>query len=270
MTTIRKMTEEEMVAELGIQRSRIEQLEGERDNLAVQIGSLADTILELELRGDEDGGACEIAAIRLRENELLRDKAAEIGQKLADANIVDPEQTGDGFDALDTLITKYREIEGERDTLRNALTDAERAAADAALKEAKKAKAVPEKRSDKARKIGAIRLKKDEKPLDKLAIAELISAADVVEIAFSDGEKEIAAIGSRRILGDAWVDTVNGLKLQVPEFTVFGPPRGEAEAVLDGYGLLLDGELVAYAKRSDKLTLRPGGQYDLKDDVIFG
>lgn len=239
------------------------ELECYGDKLALIAAALADNGLAPE--GDYDIAGVTVTALCGFKSTIDQIKA--IGEKLADAGLVT--DVGDGLSAIDFIIGKYRELEAERDTLRNALNEQERKAADAELKEAKKARAVPVEKRSGLRRIAPIALKKGEKPLERDALIELIAAADSVEIAFSDGKHEIAALPARAILGDAWVLAVNGVKLQVPEFSVWGPPRGEAAVELDGYGLLLDGELVAYAKRTDALSLRPGGQYDLKDDVIF-
>lgn len=194
-------------------------------------------------------------------------KIGEIGVKLAEVGLVT--DTGDGLAALDFMVTKYRELEAERDTLRNALSEQERKAADTALKASKQAKAVPVNKHNKQRYIKVMALKKGDKPLPVVDLLELINAAETVEVAFSDGEKELSGVPPVLISGDAWKQQMNGLKLMVPSMTIHGPGRTDAPLKLAGYGLLLDGDLVAYQARGDALTLSPGGQYDLKDDVIF-
>jgi hypothetical protein len=238
------------------------------ENLSVQIGSLADVVLELDLRGTEDSGACGVAEIRLREFAETRAKVGELATKLVEAGLVD-EGASDGFDLVDAVITKYRALEGERDTLKNLVDEYDGKAAAAALAAAGKAKAVPEKRRNSARKIGPIKLKDKGKAPSAADLLELIQAAEKVEIAFSDGKNELATLAPRRIYGDAWEVRGASLRLRLDKLEVFGPNRDESDIVVDGYGLVLDGELVAYGPRIDKLVLRPGAISDLKDDIVF-
>lgn len=175
----------------------------------------------------------------------------------------------DGPATIDNFVTKFKEMESERDTLRNDLAVATEKADAKALKEAGKAKATPAARRDTARALGPLKLKGDAKPLAGEDLMAAIAAADVVEVAFSDGKREIKQLPAQLIQGDAWQLATNGVRLRVDKLPVYGPNRDEAELKLAGYALMIDGEQVAYAARIDVLTLKPGGTYDLKDDVIF-
>ena len=104
---------------------------------------------------------------------------------------------------------------------------------------------------------------------DAAEIMELISAAEEVVIAFSDGKSEITALPPQVIHGDAWFQQGNAVKLRLDSLKVYGPNRDEKPITLDGYGLILDGELVAYSSRIDKLVLAPGSINELKDDIVF-
>lgn len=177
---------------------------------------------------------------------------------------------GDSLATMDNFVTKFKEMESERDTLRNDLAalSAKKEAAD--LKDAKKAKATAApRREGGARALGPLKLKGDEKPLAGEALMLAIAAAETVEIGFSNGKSEIKSLPAQLIQGDAWQLATNGVRLRVPELQVFGPNRDEPALSLAGYALLLDGRQVAYAARIDVLPLAPGGTYDLKDDVIF-
>lgn len=239
----------------------------EAANNATALATIAGS---LQAHGLAPEGDYDIAIVSIGVFDALVDNVAkigEIGEKLAEVGLVT--ETGDGLAALDFMVTKYRELEADRDTLRNALSEQERKAADTALKASKQAKAVPVNKHNKQRSIKAITLKKGDKPLPAVDLLELINAAEKVEVAFSDGERELSGILPVLISGDAWKQQMNGLKLTVPSMTIHGPGRNDAPLKLSGYGLLLDGDLVAYQARGDVLLLSPGGQYDLKDDVIF-
>lgn len=103
-------------------------------------------------------------------------------------------------------------------------------------------------------------------PDDLLA---LIGGAEIVELVFSNGTREIAGIDPMVISGDAWGIGIAGLQLRVPELIVDGPAGRKAPYLLAGYGLLLDGELVAYRARGDVLAIAPGARMNLAPDVVF-
>lgn len=102
---------------------------------------------------------------------------------------------------------------------------------------------------------------------------DLLSAihdADEVVLAFSDGTAEIVDLKPRTIEPDAFeLLGSDGVRLRVPELRVHGPRPGDAPFRLAGYGLLLDGEQVAWADRGGVLLIGPGTQHELKDDVVF-
>lgn len=167
------------------------------------------------------------------------------------------------------VIGQCKQLEGERDTLKELVDQYDAKAAAAALADQKKAKAVPVKRSEKARKIGPIVLKEGQEKPSADAIMELIAAADTVEIAFSDGKAEIKRLAPQIIHGDAWHQQGQMVKLRLDTLKVYGPNRDEQPIELDGYGLILDGDLVAYSARIDRLVLAPGSINELKDDIVF-
>lgn len=141
-------------------------------------------------------------------------------------------------------------ITAERDDLQAKL-----AAADGAPK-AKAAKA------PKVRKVAAV----EGDPLTALELLELVRGAGKVEVAFSDGKRELAAIPARVISGDAWAVTVAGLALRGIDIELTGM-GGMVEIV--GYGLLLDGEQVAYRQRMDPLQIASGAKVSLAGDIVF-
>lgn len=134
---------------------------------------------------------------------------------------------------------------------------------DAAVAQLAKLDAAPKARSGaiRARKVGPVKDK-----IEPRELLELIGAANVVELAFSDGKKELT-IPARQISGKAWIVTAVGLKLQLPELIVEGPDGGAQS--LAGYGLFLDGEQVAWAARPDVIEMVPRRKTDLRHDVVF-
>lgn len=239
-----------------------------------QSGDRVDTVTLIKASLEEHGlapeGEYDIAGATIKALSDLKstmDQIGVIGTKLMEAGLVT--EVGDGLAALDFVIVRHKELEAERDTLKNLVDEYDAKAAAAALAAQKKAKAVPVKRSEKARAIGPIKLKKEGKAPDAEEIIELISAAEEVVIAFSDGKNEITALPPQVIHGDAWYQQGNAVKLRLDSLKVYGPNRDEKPITLDGYGLILDGELVAYSSRIDKLVLAPGSINELKDDIVF-
>ena len=117
-------------------------------------------------------------------------------------------------------------------------------------------------RGKAARKIGPL---KDEigTPVELL---ELIQSAAKVEVAFSDGKTELAGVPAREITGDAWYVGVAGLLLRADILLddIAAPP---AEIV--GYGLIVDGDLVAYHARPEPLSIGGGRMVRLTNDIVF-
>jgi len=164
-------------------------------------------------------------------------------------------------DRCERLIGELAEVTAERDALKAA---AEKVAA------APKAKAASALK--KPRKIAPLVMKKDQdeaNSLTSLDLLELIQSAGAVELAFSDGAHEISGIAALVISGDAWSARSNGLALVLPELLVHGPAQGQSAYGLAGYGLLLDGELVAYSARPEVLQIGAGMAVNLAADVIF-
>lgn len=163
---------------------------------------------------------------------------------------------------LETVGAALEDAQGLFVTVSSELDDA-KAERDTALAKLAKLDAEPKARSvaAKVRKVGPV---KDQPSGQDLA--ELIGMADTVELAFSDGKKELA-IEPRMISGKAWVMTAVGLQLRLPEFPVTGPATGPVS--LAGYGLFLDGQQVAWASRGDALEVPPGRRMDLRSDVVF-
>lgn len=151
----------------------------------------------------------------------------------------------------------------ERDQARADLDAATKAVAKGkADLRAAKAKAAP--KPPKLRAIGPV----EGQPVGQ-DLLELIGAADTVELVFSNGKTEVRGVPSQLIEGDAWKLAANGVRMTVPQLVVHGPGHGQPPIRIAGYGLLLEGEQVAYAPRIDVLDLLPNMRADLKDDVIF-
>ena len=100
---------------------------------------------------------------------------------------------------------------------------------------------------------------------DKLRAA--IADADEVQIAFSDGTREVPGIDPIDIEGDAWRAHQFGTVLREP-VDIEGPRDGSS-VTIDGYALILDGKQVAYSRRSTPLQVAPGQRVQLRDDIIF-
>lgn len=116
----------------------------------------------------------------------------------------------------------------------------------------------------KARTIGPV----EDQP-SREDLLSLIGAASTVEVAFSDGKREILGLAPLLIQGEAWRLMPNGVKLNLPELLVYGPGHGGSAFNLNGYGLILDGKLVAYASRGGQLQIGLNAKVNLADDVIF-
>jgi len=159
--------------------------------------------------------------------------------------------------AIGSLHGKVEELETELGVLKTekAALEGKLAAIDAA----------PKAKSHKAPKPRAIA------PLDADApssheLLDLIRAAEHVEIAFSNGRREIADIPAREISGDAWAVTVAGVQLRGVDIELAGV--GGAVDIA-GYGLLLDGKLAAYRSRMEPLRVAPGAKVSLAGDIVF-
>lgn len=154
--------------------------------------------------------------------------------------------------ALLETMASLTAMTAERDALQAAL---DRAAAAPTV-----ARAAP---SAKRRAVGA--MKDDNPAADDLLT--LIGAAEVVEVAFSDGKRELIEVAPLLVAGDVWAKVMGGLALRVPELTV--QALQDDGLPLQGYALLLDGKQVAWAPRPETLILGGGRQFNLRDDVLF-
>ena len=199
---------------------------------------------------------------KMTEDELVSELSAraesiKIVEAERDAAVTELQALKDAPVVPDPYIA---ELEAERDKLKAELETANQklAGATAAPKVSRGTKAA------KARKVGAV----EDQP-DAAGLLELIEVAETVEIVFSNGKTEIADIDPVVVQGNAWTISMDRLKLNLNELIVHGPAHGKPAFALDGYGLMLDGELVAYSKRSDALTIGANSQTNLKDDIIF-
>lgn len=157
---------------------------------------------------------------------------------------------------IETLEAQVAKLTSERDDAKKAANTARKAASAAK----RQLPATP-------RKVGPL---KDGNPTTA-ELREMLADADDVELVFSDGRSELKGIEPRTIAGDAWIDSLNGLKLNGVDLTVYGPGVGSTGGAhsLAGYGLLIDGKQVAWAERPAALTIGAGSTFNLSDDVIF-
>lgn len=166
------------------------------------------------------------------------------------------------------------ELEAERERADTAEKDRDAAIARAEKAEGgeKRAKASLTKATTpaKPRKLGAMdnalvsdRSNVSDADQMKLAIAE----ADEVQIAFSDGTREVPGLQPVNVAGDAWRQHQFGLMLT--ETVELAGPDGGSSVTIDGYALLLDGKQVAYCRRSAPLQVGPGQRVNIVDDIIF-
>lgn len=154
----------------------------------------------------------------------------------------------------------------ENDDLRANIADLQAQLVDANAKAEKAEKKAASAKSGvkpaKVRKVAAM------EPVDPMDLLELIGAAETVEVVFSDGKKEAAALAPLVIEGGsgAWkVRSDNRLALALPSVII--EPVGAATVA--GYGLFLDGEQVAWSQRLDTLTIGNGQKVNITDDVLF-
>lgn len=143
---------------------------------------------------------------------------------------------------------------------------------DAALERAAKAEAAGQKAvaqvkkltsPAKPRKLGPI----SSDLLDATALMEAIAEADEIQIAFSDGKKDVPGIAPVAVSGDAWKRHQFGVMLATP--IELEGPQGSASTRVVGYALLLDGKQVAWCERSSPLPIAPGQRVTIVDDVLF-
>ncbi|WP_408590083.1 hypothetical protein [Novosphingobium sp.] len=150
-------------------------------------------------------------------------------------------------DKLDAAESSLADIAAERDKLQADLEAAARA---------------PQARNGSTTKLRKVAVLDNPKPDELL---EQIRTADLVEIVFSDGKRELPSIAPRVIEGQAWQVNFIGLALNVPELLVEATGPGE----IAGYALFLDGKQAAWAPRPDLLRVGPGAKMNLQGDVLF-
>lgn len=170
----------------------------------------------------------------------------------------------DGDDVLAITATTIGSLQGrvgELETL-NGVLATEKAALEAKLAAVDAAPKAKSAKAPKRRNISEL----EGDGLSSPELLELVRAASKVEVAFSDGKRELNEIPARVISGDAWAVTVAGLALRGVDIELTGLGGG-VEIV--GYGLLLDGELAAYRKRMDPLMIAPGAKVNLAGDIVF-
>lgn len=207
---------------------------GAGDANAAALAAIAGKLGELGLA--PEGETFDIAEVTTAALQLLTDRAARLDEELAAAN--------------------------------DSVAKLEKAAADALAVP----KASPAARAPKSRKVSVrdVQLKRDgddDERAEKLL--EAIRGAEVVEIAFSDGAKEIAALDPVQISGEAWRKTMVGIQLTIPELLINGPAVGKAGYPINGYGLFLDGVLAAFSARGEQLTIAGGSKQNVAPDIVF-
>lgn len=261
-------------------------------HLSGQVDGLSETILELDLRGTEDDGACGVAAVRLRElvekvDQAERSAAANKGvatrnatelfgaiSTIAGAIAPDmelaPTDENESHHAhairllgeLETrakiVVDGVEEIADERDQLKRSLS-AQKGATTKTRNEVEQLK-----EASRPRALG-----KGESLGDMRVLLQLVDEADQVELAFSNGRTEIPGVPPVRLTGEPLVLRRGTLRLATESLQVTGPNTAKAPPSLAGFALVLDGEQVAWAPLSSPLSLGAGQTYELKDSVVF-
>ena len=200
-------------------------------------------------------------------NENSDDGLAVIAAKLAELGLA-PEEPYAIAEVTCTALTLL--------TDRAARIDQELAAANAALAELASGAAEPKSakaaKPPKVRKINAdavVLEREGDKDERDAALLKAISEAQTVELAFSNGSNEIAALEPVTIMGNAWRATMVGVQLTIPELLIHGPAPGKQGYPLAGYGLFLDGKLAAYAARGEQLQIGAGANQNVAPDIVF-
>lgn len=106
--------------------------------------------------------------------------------------------------------------------------------------------------------------------LKAVELAELLAETERVEIAFSDGSKELIGVPPVAVPGGAFAFRRGKLCLNVPELLLRGPMDERGARSLAGYALLVEGEQIAWMPRiAGAMILGPGKTYQQKDDVVL-
>lgn len=192
-----------------------------------------------------------------------RDLNAEGAAAFARIGVVpDEDGTMPGDRVVDGLTAAIDELEQLRASNATLIAELEtvKDERDKAVEELAKAANAPKSRAAKAPKPRDCGPLKENFAADDLL--ELIKGAKRVEVAFSDGKKEISSLPAQVIEGDAWRIGVTGLQLTIPL-------EAKGAVSLAGYGLFLDNKLIAYRARPDVLEISQDHVMQLAGDVVF-
>lgn len=168
---------------------------------------------------------------------------------------------------LETAEARFTQALGELEAEKHKSAKLEQALARAKTATTKAKAQVQAHQADKLAKPRAIGPLPDDKILAEADLLELIAAAEKVELAFSDGKRELFA--PLQLPADAFKANVVGLVLTIEELMLEVPGEPKRSRELAGYGLLLDGELVAYRARFEPLELKPGSRTNLAGDIVL-
>ncbi|WEK43636.1 MAG: hypothetical protein P0Y64_02040 [Candidatus Sphingomonas colombiensis] len=212
---------------------------------------LAQRIAELE--ADRDRASDAVATVQAERDALLaRAETAEAENKRLTEELDASDEDGASVDDQIIKLTAER---------------------DAAIARADAAAAAGQKAAAKVKKLAAPKAPRKLGPLPEgkaLAGEDLVAAiadADHVEIAFSDGKRELASLAPIAVTGEAWRRHAFGLMLSAPVH--LDGPAGNASTAIAGYALLLDGDQVAWCARAVPLAIAPGQKVTIADDILF-
>lgn len=227
--------------------------------------------------GQEQGGENETASETASADPLLIDQCVAAFARLGiETKSDDPPQPQDliaglnaAADNIERLTAELATVSEERDALASKLEAAE---TEPKATKGKRGSAVRAINAGKVvdlaeAKLGELVLPEGAGASEKLLAA--IRAAETVQVAFSNGKNEIAALDPVDIAGDAWRVTIVGVQLTLPELILHGPGFGGEAIPLSGYGLLLNGKLVAYRDRGEQLSIGAGARMNVGPDIVF-
>lgn len=168
-------------------------------------------------------------------------------------------------DALALATKDAGELRDQLEVANAERADAEQRAS-AAEADEKKATAQVKKLTTpaKPRKLGRMA---EGKSVSGEDLRDMLDDADEVEIAFSDGEREVAGLAPVAVSGDAWKAHSFGLLL-TKSVDIEGPEK-DTSTTIAGYALLIDGKQVAYRERSMPLQVAPQQKVTITDDIMF-
>ena len=204
--------------------------------------------------------------VQSAEKDLLADQLTKLSAGLIEREVVETGSADeDGFDPVEVALKAIGDLRADCDALSEDLASAKRSlTAQKGATTRAKASIQQLEEAKKPRALGAMK-----NTLEPEDLRELIENADLVEIAFSDGKREIPGLPPQHIAGDAWRTIAAGLKLEGVPLSVSGPAPGAPVYNLAGFALLLDGEQVAWGARATQRPIGPGQTYNLADDVVF-